>query len=107
MPEGQDHDSSSSKKKEKKEKSRRPGSICYTPEYVRNRDLLLLADTAFRQQRLKAWQYVIYRSARMIMKVGKLTPQQAYPYTKNSPASVFRRWSHLCSTRWSTTVGKL
>lgn len=85
------------KDQEKKQKSRRPASkqltlCCWVPELTPRR----FADTAFRQQRLKAWQYVYLGTY-----TGKLSIDvfETYPHAQDRPSTLLRRWHYLCADR--------
>lgn len=72
------------------------------PMRNRTEDTNSYSDTAFRQQRLKAWQYVL---PCLSVAFPKLTwPQQAHPYPKDCPPSLLHRRHHICAHRWPAAV---
>lgn len=68
------------------------------------------ADTAFRQQRLKAWQYVDFASLSALPSsqiAARLTLVQADIDAKNRPPAVLHSRHHLCANRRTASIREL
>lgn len=77
--------------------------LSYTGTYAASTPI----DTAFRQQRLKAWQYVPVSPRRQETRRRPLTPvRQTDPESQKRIAAFLRYWNYICADRRPTAMGE-